>query len=519
MIPSVFPMLVGAGSSSNTGATQSSGAATLGPTPAFDPSQGAMPAQAQGTLSGQTPSTEGFLHVLDMLLSASPLPQAGSTSVSNLLVQTSVTTSSSADASRTSAKEPDLASDTPLDPSLCAGIAALLQGLGFQVRPEQISQLGPMDRQQLDSALEFVSRNLQKGTDTTQVADCAALLLPRPWPLDDRTGAPTSAAPAVQGQEAVALPAGFVQSLDLIRTQLHAAVVATESAPSDAKNQVATSSTDTTTPSTGTRALPANPAPPASFQGAAVGSLPQAAPTTKTEASIRPEDLPRPTALSGTGKASETVLSAAVTASSSVSTGPGRTSDPDSDPALQVLQGLQQGIQAKDAPNSGLVATDIQTRHIPPGGTASEFIGRQVLEKVQVQLSEGRRELSLRLWPDELGEVRLSLRMTEDDKVHAHMVVENDSVRQAMLDSMPQLRDALTRHGMDLQKMSVSVEQKDAGSPGSGARDRDEPGNRSGRGGSGRGGFRDEEMNVAVPLTMGQDTGRRNGYNTIDLWS
>jgi hypothetical protein len=109
--------------------------------------------------------------------------------------------------------------------------------------------------------------------------------------------------------------------------------------------------------------------------------------------------------------------------------------------------------------------------------------------------------------------------MTEDDKVHGHMVVENDSVRQAMLDSMPQLRDALTRHGMDLERMSVSVEQKDAGSPGSGARDRDEPGNRSGRGGSGRGGFRDEEMNVAVPLAMGQDTGRRNGYNTIDLWS
>ena len=87
-----------------------------------------------------------------------------------------------------------------------------------------------------------------------------------------------------------------------------------------------------------------------------------------------------------------------------------------------------------------------------------------------------------------------------------------------MLDAMPQLRDALTRHGMDLEKMSVSVGQKDAGSTGSGSDDQGDGNGRSGRK-SGRGGFRDEEISVAVPLTLGQDTGRRNGYNTIDLWS
>jgi len=496
MIPSVFPMLVGPATLSNTGSVQAAGPSALGPAQGFDPSIGATPAPVAGSSSnfGQTPSTEGFLHVLDMLLSSSPMPQAGSTSVSNLLVQTSVTTSSG-DLSKTSAKEIEDPATVPLDPSLCAGIAALLQGLGFQVRPEQISQLSPMDRQQLDSALEFASRNLQKGTDPAQVAECAALLLPRPWPLDDRNGAPTSTASAMQGQEVLPLPAGFVQSLDQIRSQLRSALVASAAAPSD----------------------PAGVLPAPSTSASVVASVDQTAPTAKGDASSKPQDLPNPASPSDVRKASATALASAVAATSKLSNGNGRSIDPNSDPAIQVLQGLQQPAAQKD-PGTGLVASDIQTRHLPPGGTASEFIGRQVLEKVHVQLSEGRRELSLRLWPDELGEVRLSLRMTADDKVHGHMVVENDSVRQAMLDSMPQLRDALTRHGMDLEKMTVSVEQKDAGSAGKGSDDRGDPERRTGRGAN-RGGFRDEEMSVSVPLTLGTDTGRRNGFNTIDLWS
>jgi flagellar hook-length control protein FliK len=492
MIPSVFPMQVGPANSPNTGAAQGSTASGFGPAQAFDPSQGTSTGTSNSAF-GQTPSTAGFLHVLDMLLSASPLPQAGSTSVSNLLVQTSVTTSST-DTSKTAPKEPGDTSTAPLDPSLCSGIAALLQGLGFQVRPEQISQLSPIDREQLDSALEFVSRNLQKGADATQVAECASLLLPRPWPLDDRTGAPTSTGTAVPGQETLTLPAGFVQTLDQIRSQLHASVAASEPMTATSLPQIATSTQDRGRVPTGTR--------PDSTQLATAPCGPSLA----TDIAAH-TDAPPKTA----------VPPSAATASVAVSTDPERPANQDSDPALQVLQGLQQSTATKD-PATGLVASDIQTRHLPPGGTASELIGRQVLEKVQVQLSEGRRELSLRLWPEELGEVRLSLRMTENDKVHAHMVVENDSVRQAMLDSMPQLRDALTRHGMDLEKMSVSVGQKDAGSTGSGSDDQGDGNGRSGRK-SGRGGFRDEEISVAVPLTLGQDTGRRNGYNTIDLWS
>ncbi len=335
MIPSVFPMQVGPANSQNSATAQGPTSLGFGPMQAFDPSQSTTRG-ASNSPFGQIPSTEGFLHVLDMLLSASPMPQAGSTSISNLLVQTSVTTSSAENA-KAAQQEEDIGA-LSLDPSLCAGIAALLQGLGFQVQPKQISQLSPIDREQLDSALEFVSRNLQKGTAPTQVAEYAALLLPRPWPLDDLTGAPTTTATAMPGQETLTLPTGFVKSLDQVRSQLHAGIVA--SASSNARAQVAVSAPDRGNVSNNTNLDQMQAAPP-----------------------------------SGTAKAA-TVPSVATTPSNS-SLELGLPANQTSDPALQVLQGLQQSTATKD-PTTGLVASDVQTRHLPPGGTASELIGRQI---------------------------------------------------------------------------------------------------------------------------------------------
>jgi len=429
--------------------------------------------------SGQTPSTAGFLQVLDMLLSSAPLTQTGSTSVSGLLVQTSVTSTSS-DASKPTFQEQDPTSPAPLDPTLCANIASLLQALGFQVRPEDVAQLSPMDQRQLDSALEFATRNLQKGMDPSQVAECTALLLPRPWPLDDRDGTPTSAATSVGGQKTAKLPDGYLQLLASTQAQLHAAVdPPAASVPGGGQKPVQAA-----------LALQVETTPAAAQQPSPKTSVPVAAQTSVAAAAVAAPTVPQPAA--PTAKASST------------------------DPALQVLQGLQQDPGPDNSQNMGV---QVPAKQLTPGGPASEFIGRQVLEKVQIQLSSGSRELSLRLWPEELGEVRLSLRMTDTDKVHAHIVVDNDQVRQAMLDSMPQLRDALIKHGMDLEKMSVSVGQKDAGSANSGT-DGGEDGNGDGTRRNGRGGRTgDEEVLVALPLALGVDTGRRDGLNTFDLWS
>jgi len=457
---------------------------------------------APGAAGSQAPSTVGFLHVLDMLLSAAPLSQAGSTSISGLLVQTSVTSTSS-DVAKTSSPEQDTPSQAPLDPTLCANIASLLQGLGFQVRPEDIAQLSPMDLRQLDSALEFASRNLQKGTDPSQVADCAALLLPRPWPLDDLDGSPTSANTAVGGQKSAKLPNGYLQLLESAQAELHAATnppaQLDPGSPTSAAKSVAT-------------APPVPTAPTAATVLAA---------TTPSATPQLPPSVPTASAVSASGQNTTASLASAVAAPANAAPAkvlptPATAPSTPTDPALQVLQGLQQDSSPKD---SQTTTSEVLAKQLPPGGPASEFIGRQILEKVQVQLSSGSRELSLRLWPEELGEVRLSLRMTDNDKVHAHIVVENEPVRQAMLDSMPQLRDALVKHGMDLERMSVSIGQKDAGSAGSGAEGREDGNGDAGRG-NGRGGEpSDEEVLVALPLALGVDTGRRNGLNTFDIWS
>jgi hypothetical protein len=476
--------------------------------PANGQAQSSSPAQASGiaqalggtstagaspAASGQAPSTVGFLQVLDMLLSATPLSQAGSTSVSALLVKASVT-STSGEVSKTSPQEQETSSPAPLDPTLCANIASLLQGLGFQVRPEDIAQLSPMDLRQLDSALEFASRNLQKGTDPSKLADCAALLLPRTWPLDDLDGTPTSASTAVGGQKTVKLPAGYLQLLESAQAQLHAATnppaQLDPGAQSPAPKSIST----------------ALAGPTAAAVQAATTPVPSAA-------SQVPPSVP---ADSASGQTTTVSLPSAVAAPAKVLPTPATPQASTTDPALQVLQGLQQDTSPRD---SQAATSEVLAKQLPPGGPASEFIGRQILEKVQVQLSSGSRELSLRLWPEELGEVRLSLRMTDNDKVHAHIVVENEPVRQAMLDSMPQLRDALVKHGMDLEKMSVSIGQKDAGSTGFGADGREDAngdgGRRTGRGG----GTSDEDVLVALPLALGVDTGRRNGLNTFDIWS
>lgn len=446
-----------------------------GQTSAATASPGGSGSAASGLSGDQTPSTEGFLQVLDALLSASPLmPSAGGTSVSNLLVQTSVTTTMPVPTQEAESDD-DADADPSLDPKLCSDIASLLQMLGFQVRPEQIAELSPLDRQQLDSAMEFVGRNLQRGAPASDVSECAALLLPRPWPLDDSDGSPHTSATAVSGQEPTKLPVGFAPALEQARTQLHEVVAAQIGQESLAKPAA--------------QSLPG----PTSFESTQLAV--QRIPTS-------PE-------------AAGTLGPAAVVAAAKSSAGRDRQNTP-ADPQL-----IQAGAPPQAQPQDSLsVGSELRTKHLPPGGAASELIGRQVLEKVQVQLSEGKRELSLRLWPEELGEVHLSLRMAESDRVTAHIVVENEAVRQAMLDSMPQLRDALVRHGLDLEKVSVSVGHGSAGTADSGAgADGNGHDDRGGRGGNRRGGFHDQEMLVAMPLVLGQDTGRRNGRNTIDLWS
>jgi len=163
-------------------------------------------------------------------------------------------------------------------------------------------------------------------------------------------------------------------------------------------------------------------------------------------------------------------------------------------------------------------ASPVSTQGVKAGSMASEFIGRQVVEKVDVQLRQGRRELNVRLWPEELGEVRLSLRIGEADKLDARIMVQTESVRQAILDATPQLRDALARHGMEMGRLSVNIDSGMASGEGSsrgdGRGERQDGGNPRWRGS-----WQDEEVEYGAALALGVDSGYRDGRNTLDMWS
>jgi len=431
-------------------------------------------AGTQSTAAAQ-PSTDGFMQVLDLFLGGSPLP-------STLLASTAITQTPSTDS--VNAKTLDTGAllagtladaDQPqeLDAATAERIASVLQMLGFQVKPSEIQELSPLDREQLGTALEFVQRNLQRGANPGAIAENASLLLPRDWPLDDADGSPlTNSDTSLATDSNTTLPAGFADTLSELRAKIHASL--------------GQGATETKHASTDATANPAAVVDAKSLVSAQAGSG-QGDPSSFKEKDSANASLP-----AGAKKSAGQDLS------------------------VQWNQQLQQANVA--APASDVPATGVP-RHLAPGGTTSELIGRQVLEKVHVQLNEGHREVKLRLWPEELGEVRLSLKMTDGEKVHANMVVENDAVRQAMLDATPQLKDALAKHGLDLERLSVSVSQKDAQEAGSDGGQGGKEQRQGGRNGRGNGGWNETQVGVAQELVMGEDTGMRNGRNTIDLWS
>ena len=439
---------------------------------AFAPMGGGVAVAGTGKTSAPTalgqgnPSAEGFLQVLEMFLGSSPLP-------SSLLGATAITQSGNADpaptASLVGSDQTDVqnTSDSQganLDEQTSERIASLLQMLGFQVKPTDIQQLSSLDREQLGNALEFVQRNLERGSDPAQVAENASLLLPRPWALDDADGSPVGtgeASTATDGKHA--LPTQLVGDIAKLREKIQTSLGKGPNESGAAK----TGENSTT---------PASAIADASAARTATGG--------EGSQSTFEQNLSK--------QANSAKKSAAET----------------TQPFLVE--------QTARASASDTTSTSLVPKHLPPGGTTSELIGRQVLEKVHLQLSQGNREIKLRLWPEELGEVRLALKMNDNDKVHANMVVENDAVRQAILDATPQLRDALARHGLDLERLSVSVSQKDAQQNADNGQGQSNKGShRSGT----KGGWTETEVQIPETVAMGEDTGMRNGRNTIDLWS
>jgi len=66
--------------------------------------------------------------------------------------------------------------------------------------------------------------------------------------------------------------------------------------------------------------------------------------------------------------------------------------------------------------------------------------------------------MSVRLEPPSLGRVQLDVTM-ERNNLAVRIRIDTESVRQVLADSLPELREALVRQGMNVQDISLALDQ------------------------------------------------------------
>lgn len=477
------------------------------------------------------PGAKGFLRLFEIVLDGMPRPvQPESGDV--LQMPTGSAMDPQALLAGTAGSLDALAPETTTIPDAASlQIANLLQGLGFDVDANQIMALGPLDRLQLDQAMEFLQRGLEAGMATGELLENASFLMPREWDYQgpQNSSIPRSEGLAVSSPEAQGLdPAQILAATEAVRQMLALSM----------PGAVATQPTaEPTIQATGAAASVAAIAKDGTASDSdATGASRESDPTTVTESDIPSllqagaRQVPNRPDRSASSQARDPAIqiSAAQSADPTVSVATKAAQAEGPEASANAAPAAESASRSTDASNALSLsmrahAPQAESRiataeGVKPGSMASEFIGRQVLEKVDVHLRQGKRELTVRLWPEELGEVRLSLRIGEADKLDARILVQNEGVRQALLDATPQLREALARHGMELGRLSVNVDSgRSEAQMAEG--DRRDPGGRDGRRETPQRGWREQEMEYAGALALGVDSGIRDGRNTLDMWS
>lgn len=88
----------------------------------------------------------------------------------------------------------------------------------------------------------------------------------------------------------------------------------------------------------------------------------------------------------------------------------------------------------------------------------SEVLG-QVLGRVQLGGPRPGSSISMKLHPEELGEVKLEL-VVEKDRVRALIVAQSQQVQEVLERHLPRLREALQQQGLKVDELQVSVDSR-----------------------------------------------------------
>ena len=146
---------------------------------------------------------------------------------------------------------------------------------------------------------------------------------------------------------------------------------------------------------------------------------------------------------------------------------------------------------------------EIPAAYAPLPQEVSRRIADQVVRNLSFQVDGTASDMRMTLKPPSLGEVQLHVHV-EDSKMVAQIDVSQQLVKSALEAHMPQLRQALQEHGIEVQRIDVMVPEQSMQQGGTGS-----GGERTGR----RGGRRGATSIDDEPVQAAKDM----GYNTIEL--
>jgi hypothetical protein len=140
---------------------------------------------------------------------------------------------------------------------------------------------------------------------------------------------------------------------------------------------------------------------------------------------------------------------------------------------------------------------------------------RQVVERARfITTPTGEQRMTVQLRPEHLGQVDLRISLNHGE-MQVHARVESVVAQAALENHIGLLRDGLEKQGITLDKLEVSVEQRERQDANALAHERENQhdGRRNGKRKRGR------DMHLAVSASKSNanaDTGRRLGYNTME---
>jgi flagellar hook-length control protein FliK len=144
----------------------------------------------------------------------------------------------------------------------------------------------------------------------------------------------------------------------------------------------------------------------------------------------------------------------------------------------------------------------------------NEFeVVRQVVSQAKfITTPTGEQKMTMQLRPEHLGQVDLRITLNHGE-MQIHARVESATVQAALESHVGLLREGLEKQGINLERLEISVEQRDRQDAFSLA-ERQEQQERHGKGKHRRG--KETHLAISVKNDVNSDTGRRLGYNTME---